>query len=61
MRSHDDGVGFPKRLRAQIDDELVRRSGRLEGDVLKAAFGELTRLYHAENAHSMPVQPPRVP
>jgi hypothetical protein len=49
------------RLRAQIDDELVRRSGRLEGDVLKAAFGELTRLYHAENAHSMPVQPPRVP
>ncbi len=48
-------------LRAQIDHELVQRNGRLEGEVLKAAFGELTRLYHAENAHSMPVQPPRVP
>lgn len=49
------------RLRAQIDHELVQRGGRLEGEVLKAAFGELTRLYHAENAHSMPVQPPQVP
>jgi hypothetical protein len=48
-------------LRAQIDNELAQRNGRLEGEVLKASFNELTRLYHAEHAHSMPVQPPRVP
>ena len=27
---------------------------------LKAAFEELTRIYHAENAHSMPIKPPQI-
>jgi len=48
-------------LRARIDAELAQRQGKMEGPVLKAAFEELTRLYHAENAHSMPVKPPQVP
>jgi len=37
------------------------RQRRLAGDTLRAAFAELTRLYHAENAHSMPIKPPAVP
>jgi len=45
-------------LRALIDKELYQRNGKLEGDNLKAAFAELTKLYHAENAHSMPIKPP---
>ncbi len=45
-------------LRALIDKELYQRNGKLEGEVLKAAFAELTKLYHAENAHSMPIKPP---
>jgi len=49
------------RLRAQIDAELLQSKGKFQGETLKTAFEELTRLYHAENAHSMPVQPPRVP
>jgi hypothetical protein len=47
-------------LRALIDKELYQRNGKLEGEILKAAFVELTRLYHAENAHSMPIKPPEV-
>jgi hypothetical protein len=47
-------------LRGLIDSELVRRNGKLEGPVLKSAFDELTRIYHAENAHSMPLKPPQV-
>lgn len=47
-------------LRGQIDDELWRRHDKLQGPVLKAAFDELTRLYHAENVHGMPVQPPQI-
>jgi hypothetical protein len=47
-------------LRALIDKELLARHGRLEGAELKAAFDELTRIYHAENAHSMPIRPPQV-
>ena len=47
-------------LRALIDKELYQRNGKLEGDVLKEAFQELTRLYHAEYAHSMPIKPPSI-
>jgi hypothetical protein len=47
-------------LRALIDKELFARQGRREGPALKEAFGELTRIYHAENAHSMPIKPPQV-
>jgi len=44
-------------LRALIDRELFLRRGKLEGEVLKAAFNELVKIYHAQNAHSMPVRP----
>jgi len=47
-------------LRALIDKELFERKGRLEGDTLKAAFEELTRIYHAENSNSMAIKPPRI-
>ncbi|MCY2990215.1 MAG: hypothetical protein NTY19_20420 [Planctomycetota bacterium] len=47
-------------LRALIDKELLERKGKLEGGTLKAAFEELTRIYHVEHAHSMPVKPPQV-
>jgi hypothetical protein len=47
-------------LRALIDKELFERKGKLEGDTLKAAFEELTRIYHVENAHSMPIKPPKI-
>jgi hypothetical protein len=43
-----------------IDHELFRHHGRLEGETLKRAFDELTTIYRAENAHSMPIHPPRV-
>lgn len=45
-------------LRALIDQEMYKRGGKLEGEVLKAAFNELTEIYHAENAHSRPIHPP---
>lgn len=45
-------------LRALIDKELYQRKGKLEGETLKAAFAELTQLYHAEHVHSMPIKPP---
>jgi len=47
-------------LRALIDAEMLKHQGRLEGQALKEAFAELTTLYHAENAHSMPIRPPQV-
>jgi len=47
-------------LRALIDKELFERKGKLEGEVLKKAFEELTRIYHAENAGPMPLKPPLV-
>jgi hypothetical protein len=47
-------------LRGLIDSELYRRNDKMEGPVLKGAFDELTRIYHAEHAHSMPVQPPQL-
>jgi len=45
-------------LRALIDKELYQRNGKLEGESLKVSFEELTRLYHEENAHTMPIKPP---
>ena len=47
-------------LRALIDKELFNRKGKLEGATLKAAFEELTQLYHVEHAHSMPIKPPEI-
>ncbi|MGA2657084.1 MAG: hypothetical protein ABSH34_06150 [Verrucomicrobiota bacterium] len=47
-------------LRGLIDSELFRRHDKMEGTVLKEAFDELTRIYHAENVHGMPVRPPQV-
>jgi hypothetical protein len=47
-------------LRALIDRELLRRQGKLEGKTLREAFRELTAIYHAEHAHSMPIRPPQV-
>lgn len=47
-------------LRALIDSELVKTQGKLEGKVLRDAFRELTTIYHAENAHSMPIRPPQI-
>jgi len=47
-------------LRALIDRELHLKSGRLEGDVLRGAFADLTRIYHAENALQGWLRPPQV-
>lgn len=47
-------------LRALIDSELLRTGGKLEGRILKDAFDELTTIYHAANAHSMPIRPPQI-
>ncbi len=47
-------------LRALIDKEMYEREGELTGEALKQAFQELTRIYHAENSHSMPIKPPQV-
>jgi len=47
-------------LRALIDSELLKNHGKLQGKALQAAFRELTTLYHAEHAHSMPIRPPQI-
>jgi len=47
-------------LRALIDRELSWHEGRLEGEPLKEAFAELTRIYYAQNAGPMPLKPPEV-
>ncbi len=47
-------------LRALIDREMFRNQGRLEGEVLKDAFAELTRIYYAQSAGPMPLKPPEV-
>ncbi len=47
-------------LRALIDCELLKTKGKLEGRNLRDAFHELTTIYHAENAHSMPIRPPQI-
>jgi hypothetical protein len=46
-------------LRAIIDKELVSTNGWLEGPTLKAAFEELTRIYHSENT-SIAIHVPRI-
>jgi len=47
-------------LRALIDHELLKTHGKLEGKALQGAFRELTAIYHAEHAHSMPIRPPQI-
>jgi hypothetical protein len=47
-------------LRALIDHELLKTHGKLEGKTLRDAFRELTAIYHAEHAHSMPIRPPQI-
>jgi len=47
-------------LRALIDCELLKTHGKLEGKALQEAFRELTAIYHAEHAHSMPIRPPQI-
>ncbi len=47
-------------LRAVIDAEMLRTGGNLTGPKLKSAFEELTKIYRAENSHSMPIHPPVV-
>ena len=47
-------------LRASIDREMRRTGGNLTGETLGAAFGELTRIYHAENALEDWLKPPSV-
>jgi hypothetical protein len=48
-------------LRGLIDREMLRSKGQLQGETLKQAFRELTTIYHAEEAHSMPIHPPVIP
>jgi hypothetical protein len=38
----------------------LRTQGKLEGKALQGAFRELTAIYHAEHAHSMPIRPPQI-
>ena len=45
-------------LRGLIDSELARNGGKMEGDTLRAAFNELTDIYHAADA--LPSVRPRV-
>ena len=47
-------------LRALIDHEMMKTHGKLQGQTLQRAFQELTRIYHAEHSHSMPIHPPQV-
>ncbi|MEN6449908.1 MAG: hypothetical protein ABFC96_05390 [Thermoguttaceae bacterium] len=46
-------------LRTVIDSERYRRGGKVKGPVLKAAFDELTRIYHAGQSFDW-VRPPVV-
>jgi len=47
-------------LRSIIDKELVVTNRKYKGPILKAAFDEMTRISHAENAHSQPLKPPQI-
>ena len=47
-------------LRAIIDKELLATNRKYKGPALKAAFDEMTRISHAENAHSQPLKPPQI-
>lgn len=44
-------------LRALIDKEMFERKGKLEGETLKNAFDELTRIYHARMHILCPLSP----
>jgi hypothetical protein len=44
--------------RAQIDNELARTGGKLEGEILKEAFGEITRISCAGDVLETWVRPP---
>jgi len=46
-------------LRAEIDNELVRTGGKLEGQTLKDAFDEIIRIGHSENSLEW-VHPPHI-
>lgn len=45
-------------LRAVIDDELSQTGGKPRGEMVKSAFDELVRIYHAEHVHTNKVAPP---
>jgi hypothetical protein len=45
-------------LRAVIDNELARNGAKLQGPVLRQAFDEIVRIYHAEHVHTNKVAPP---
>jgi hypothetical protein len=47
-------------LRTLIDKEMYLTKGALKGEVLKDAFAELTRIYHADNALDGWLRPPKV-
>ena len=47
-------------LRALIDKEMYLTKGRLQGELLRDAFAELTRIYHAENTLEGWLKPPQV-
>ena len=47
-------------LRVLIDKEMYITKGVLKGEVLKDAFAELTRIYHADNALDGWLHPPKV-
>lgn len=47
-------------LRGLIDSQMAENGNKLEGTVLRDAFSELTRIYHAENAHPT-LKPPVIP
>ena len=40
---------------------MLGTHGKLPGQTLRKAFQELTTIYHAEKARSMPIQPPVIP
>ncbi len=43
-----------------IDKEMYLTKGALKGEILKDAFAELTRIYHADNALDSWLRPPKV-
>ena len=47
-------------LRSIIDKELLATDKKYKGPILKSAFDEMTRISHAQNAHSQPLKPPQI-
>ena len=45
-------------LRAQIDDILIQKKGRIEGEELRKAFNELIEIYHSQTNHTSKIGPP---